>query len=245
MRKVAIIEARMGSTRRPGKTMAEIMGRPMLELLIERLKKSKLLDGIVVATTTKEEDGVIEDLTKRLDVECYRGSSEDVLGRVLDAVKVYDVDLIIEITGDCPLTDPEIVDRVITLYLEGDYDYVTSGLECPLPRGLVVQVFSAKILEEVELLTRGDPVYREHVSLYIYERPKKYKLQYLQVPQELRKPNLRLVVDTEQDITLMKEIFNELYFKKKNFSVRDVIQLLDVKPELVKINVHIKGKKVR
>jgi spore coat polysaccharide biosynthesis protein SpsF len=245
MRKVAIIEARMGSTRRPGKTLAEIAGKPMLELLIERLKAAKTLDGIVVATTVKEEDQAIEDLTKKLGVGCYRGSSEDVLGRVTNAVKEFDVDLIVEITGDCPLTDPDVVDKVVSLYMEGGHDYVTSGLKCRLPRGLVAQVFSREVLEEVHTLTGDDPVYREHVSLYIYEHPEKYKLKYLDVPENLSRPNLRLVVDNEEDLVLMREIFGKLYHEKSIFGIGDVIRLLDSRPELVEINAHIQGKKVR
>jgi spore coat polysaccharide biosynthesis protein SpsF len=245
MRKIAIIEARMGSTRRPGKTLAEIVDKPMLELLVERLKAAKTLDGIVVATTVKEEDQAIEDLTKKLGVGCYRGSSEDVLGRVLNAVKKYDVDIIVEITGDCPLTDPEVVDKAVSLYLEGNFDYVTSGLKCALPRGLVAQVFSRKTLEEIDVLTGDDPVYREHVSLYIYEHPEEYKLGYLDVPESLSRPDLRLVVDNEEDLVLMREIFGALYPDKGVFSIGDVIRLLDSRPDLVAINAHIKGKKVR
>src|SRR6266511_3391616 len=142
MKIVSTIEARMGSRRLPGKTLAPIMGRPTLELLVERLRRAKQVDEVVVATTTEPEDDSIEELCRQLQVGCFRGSSEDVLDRVLRAAQEFRASLIVEMTGDCPLLDPAVVDDVISLYLSAKYDYVSNIVERTYPRGLDTQVFS-------------------------------------------------------------------------------------------------------
>jgi len=244
MRIVSTVEARMGSTRLPGKTLAPIMGRPMLDLLIERLSQSKQIDQIVVATTTESEDDRIEKLCRDLQVGCFRGSSEDVLDRVLRAAREFGASLIVEMTGDCPLLDPAVVEQVISLFLSGDYDYVSNIRERTYPRGLDTQVFSTVVLAEVSEITQ-DPADRENVSLYIYEHPERYRLGNLVAPQEIRRPDLRLTVDTTEDLALVREIYERLYPRKPDFSTRDVVELLNAHPELVTTNAHVRQKLVR
>ena len=166
MKIVATIEARMTSSRLPGKVLMPIMGKPMLAYLIERLKRSRV-DEIVVATTDRPTDDLIEQLATNLGVGCFRGSEEDVLGRVLLAAKSVGADVIVEITGDCPLIDPDIVDQVLDVYLSQQVDYASNTLKRTYPRGLDVQVFSTNLLDEVNILT-SDPIDHENVSLYIY-----------------------------------------------------------------------------
>jgi len=241
MKIVAIIEARMGSTRLPGKVMKPILGKPVLEFLIERLKNVKLLDEIIVATTTNKEDKAIEDLTKKLKVKCFRGSEKDCLGRVLKAAKSIKADLIVETLGDCPLTDPKIIEKCIKTFLSGKYDYLNNALIHTFPNGLDVQVYPTKLLEEVDLLT-DDPLDREHVTYYIYTHPEKYKIKILKATGELNWPKLAITLDTLEDYKLIKIIFENLYTKNKKFSALDIVRFLHNNPKLPNINKHIKRK---
>ena len=225
MKIVSIIEARMTSSRLPGKVLKEIMGRPALELLIERLKAVKEIDEIIVATTINKTDDVIEAFCRRLKVVCFRGSENDVLGRVLEAGRFVKADLIVEITGDCPLADPEIIREGIKIFLEGQYDYVSNGLlGRTFPDGLDVQVFPLKILQEISTLT-NEAIDREHVTHYIYNHPERYKLKNYEADQELCWPELAITLDTPEDLILITKIFESLYPKNPLFSAYDIVGL--------------------
>lgn len=241
---VATIEARYASTRLPGKTLLKICGKPTLELIIERLRRSKFINEIVVATTVNPDCGPIEELSRRLEVGCFRGSEEDVLDRVLKAAKAYNADVIVEFCGDETLIDPELADKVIAHYLNNDFDYVSNILNRRYPRGLDTQVFATKVLEEVSRLT-NDPADRENVSLYIYEHPERYKLGSVDAPEELNYPDWRWTLDTEDDFSFIKTVYEALYPKKKNFDSYDILDYLNKNPHLVDINRHIKQKAVR
>lgn len=244
MKTVAIIEARMTSTRLPGKHMLPILGRPMLELLIERLKRAHLIDQVVVATTINSTDDVIEQLTCRLGVGCFRGSEMDVLDRVLRAAQTNKADVIVEITGDCPLVDPVIIDQVITHYQNSDYDYVSNVLELTYPIGMDVQVFSTAVLEKVARLTQ-DPVDHEHVSLYIYEHPELFTLFNVRSDLSEKYWNARLTVDTREDFEVIKKIYESLYLHNPAFTLDDIVDLLEKQKGILEINRHIEQKKVR
>ena len=180
MKFVATIEARMGSSRLPGKSMKKILGRPMLELMIERVLKSKRINEVVIATPICKENDQIEELGTKLGVKCYRGSEDDVLDRVLKAAQSVKASVIIELWGDCPLIDPSMLDKLVEFYEKNEYDCVGTVLtnfEKTYPLGISALIFSTKILEEVNELT-NDPVDRENVSNYIYEHPEKYKIAY-------------------------------------------------------------------
>ncbi|WP_207205300.1 cytidylyltransferase domain-containing protein [Methanolobus psychrotolerans] len=238
---MATIEARMTSTRLPGKVLKPIMGYPVLELLIERLQRSEYLDEIIVATTTNDTDEPIIALCDKLNIKYFRGSEEDVLIRVLDAAKSVSADIIVEITGDCPFVDPNIVDEYIQVFLNGDYDYVSNTIDRSYPIGFDVQVFPVSILEEVNTLT-SDPVDHEHVSIYIYEHPERYRLKNMESDEEVYWPDLAVTLDTQEDYELIGRIFEELYPHNPEFSASDVVKLLRDKPELVLINKQIKRK---
>jgi len=241
---ISTIEARMGATRLPGKVLLPVLGRPALELLIERLKRARRVDEIIVATTVNKNDEPIVKLCERLGVPFYRGSEGDVLSRVLEAAKSIGGDIIVEITGDCPLIDPEIVDQCIDLFFSGEYDYVSNILKRTYPRGLVVQVFPTAILEKAASLTK-DPMDHEHVSLYIYNHPEIFRLKNVYAPSELHWPELALTLDTPEDYKLIKEVFERLYVKNPNFLTKDVIELFLRNPELAEINSHIQRKPVK
>ena len=244
MKTVAIIEARMTSTRLPGKHMLPVFGKPMLELLIERLKRANVLDQIVVATTQNSMDDVIEELAHRLGVGCFRGSEPDVLDRVLRAAHANEADVIVEITGDCPLIDPTIIDQVVRIYQKNIFDYVSNVQKMTYPIGMDVQVFSTVVLERVARLTQ-DPIDHEHVSLYIYEHPEIFSLFYLESDLPEKYWNLRLTLDTQEDFQLIKAIYELLYPQNPAFTLYDIVDLLEKRKDLLKLNRHIQEKKVR
>jgi spore coat polysaccharide biosynthesis protein SpsF len=244
MKTCAIIEARMTSRRLPGKILLPVFGRPLLELLIERLKRAQSLEGIIVATTSNPTDDIVEQLTKRIGVGCFRGSEEDVLSRVLGAAEKYHVDVIVEITGDCPLIDPEIVEKLIGIYHTNNYDYVSNVLKTPYPAGMDTQIFSTAVLQKVAALT-DDPVDHEHVSLYIYEHPEIFSLYNVEIDLPEKYRNLRLTVDTQEDFELIQKIYELLYPKNPSFLLKDIMEFLDKREELLNINRHILQKKVR
>lgn len=241
---VATIEARMRSSRLPGKVLMSAAGRPLLQHMVERLARASTLDAIVIATTTDGSCDPIEELAARLGVGCYRGSEDDVLGRVLEAAQSAQADVIVETTGDCPLIDPSIVDRVIETFLAADVDYCTNVLGRTYPPGMDVQVFPRAVLEEVAALT-DDPVDHEHVSIYIYDHPKRFRL--LDVPSGLDPDvaTLRLTLDTPEDYQLIRTIFEELYPSHPEFGFNDVLELLRRRPELRRINERIRPRAVR
>ncbi len=239
---VASIEARVGSSRLPGKVLKEIIGKPMLELMVKRVKQAKNIDDIVIATSTNPKDDSIEKLAKKLNIKCFRGSEEDVLDRVLRAVQENKGEHIVELWGDTPLIDPRIIDGVINYYIQNDFDCV--GGDKNYPWGMNLLVFPTYILEEVSLIT-NDPVDRENVSTYIYEHPDKYKVSRCPCPKELNRPEIRLTVDELPDFELVKIIFENLQPKNQSFSMLDIIKFLDANPDLKNINKNVKQKKVR
>lgn len=236
----------MTSTRMPGKILRPILGKPMLERLIERLRRARRLDDVWVATTTNAEDDPTEELARRLRAGCFRGSEFDVLDRVLNAAHAAHADLIVEITGDCPLIDPTVVDQLVETYFANQYDYVSNVLHRTYPVGLDTQIFSTRVLERVAGST-NDPVDREHVSIYIYEHPELFSLHNVAsgLPDGEELGRMRLTVDTPEDFALVEAIFEELYPSKPDFALPDVLELLRRRPELLSLNRHIKAKRSR
>jgi len=225
----------MRSTRLPGKNLRPILGRPMLEHLIERLARARTLDNIVIATSSSPADDAIEALARRCGVACFRGSEEDVLDRVLQAALAHRIDLIVEITGDCPLIDPRIVDDVVELYRGGNVDFAwTWNNGRPnYPVGFGVRVFSTSLLGEVAATTT-DASDREHVSLYIWKHPEKYRIANVESHLPSARTNLWLAVDTAEDFERVSEIFASLYPSNPMFGVEDVLALLESRPDLAK-----------
>ena len=244
MKIVATIEARMDSSRLPGKILKEAVGRPLLELMVERVRRSKLIHEVVVATTVEPNDAATEQACKKMGVSYFRGSNEDVLERVLKAAQTHQADLIVELTGDCPLIDPAMIDHVIRFYLDRSLDYVSNCLERTFPRGTEVQVFSVKVLEDVARRTQ-DAADHEHVSLYIYEHPEIYKLGGVRAEPPYDRTDLRLTVDTPEDYELVRKIFEKLYSANPAFTMADVIALVDREPALKELNTRIQQKPVR
>lgn len=242
-RVVCIVQARMGSTRLPGKVLRPILGKPMLGLLVERLTYAKTLDDIVVATTAHDRDDPIEALTRDRGVGCFRGSEDDVLDRVLRAAHAARADVIVEITGDCPLMDPALVDEVTGVYLAGAWDFVGNrrgaAIKPVYPDGFGIRVFATAILEDVDRRAR-DRRDREHVSIYVWEHPERYSLFQVMGDVPARYWDLRLTVDTAEDFALMQAIFERLYPGNPAFSLGDVLALVDAEPGLLDLNRHVR-----
>jgi len=244
MNKAAIIEARMKSTRLPGKVLKPIVGKPILELLIERIKQARCLDEVIVATTNTNADDPIEELAQRLNVRCFRGSEEDVLDRVLKAAQSYSVDIIVEITGDCPLLEPAKIDSMLKAYQYLHVDFMANRLDGSYPGGLGLRIFSRAVLEKVASLTQ-DPVDHEHVTLYVWEHPDMFSIYHFQNNLDRKYWDLRLTLDNAEDFDFIRIIFEELYPHKPLFDLYDIIDLLGRRPELMEINRHIEDKPIR
>lgn len=223
----ATIEARMTSTRLPGKVLMEAAGKPMLAHMIERLQRAPRLDGIIVATTVNDTDDPVVELAEHLGVGCYRGSEHDVLGRVLSAAQANDVDLIVETTGDCPLIDPAIVSDVIEYYLARNVDYVSNALAPrTYPVGMDAQIFATDILADVAQRTDA-PDDREHVSLFIYNNPDLYEVAAMTAPPHHQAPEMRLTLDTPEDLELIRRVFSALYPTNPEFDLSDMLAFLN------------------
>lgn len=240
---VATIEARMTSSRLPGKVLLPLAGIPALELLITRLKKSKFIDEIIVATTTNNDDEPVVELAKGMGVKSFRGSELDVLSRVLGAVQSVQADIIVEVTGDCPFVDSVLVDNGIDKFFSGEYDYAANIIPVSYPIGFDVQVFSVSVLAQVESLTIN-PLDRVHVSYYIYCHPEKFKLLSWRAPKENEWPELRLTLDEKADYELLDTIAKRFLPTNLYFSATEVVSLLRREPALLKINAHVRQKNI-
>lgn len=234
----------MTSSRLPGKVLMTACDTPLLELMVERVKRMEHVDVIVVATTVNETDQPIVDLAERLGVDCFRGSEDDVLGRVLGAAQSVDADVIVELTGDCPLIDPGIGAEVISYYLQNDFDYV-SNIHSPqnmgyladgrskavfesYPIGNDVEVFSTINLSvaDREAVTTEE---REDVSPYLFTRSE-CSVGFVPAPKEFRRPDLRLTLDYESDYLRIRKIFESLYPANPEFTLEDILEIVDRNP---------------
>lgn len=236
MKVVIIVQARMTSTRLPGKVLLPLAGRPMLECLLERLQRVELADAVVVATTTNATDDPIVQLCADLGVACYRGSELDVLSRYAEAAAEHRADVVVRITSDCPLMDPALVDKVIGVYLAGGCDYVSNMIELSYPYGMAVEVFSAAALATAhEHATL--PEEREHVTPYIYWNTERFKLKSVRGEMDLS--HHRWTVDTQPDYELVQLIYETLYPESPKFDSNNVLALLAKHPQWERINQHI------
>ncbi len=237
MKKVEIyVQARMGSTRLPGKVVKEVLGRPLLSYLLERLKRVSLAQTIYVLTTQSSEDDVIIKECRDEKVPVFRGSSEDVLSRYYLLACERKPDAIVRITADCPLIDPAIIDSVIKAFLEEKVDYASNTIHYTYPRGMDVEVFSFKALERAykEAMQASE---KEHVTLYMYRHPELFQVK--NVAGLKKYSSLRLTVDTQEDFELIKRLLEELYPKKPSFTLEDIIATLKEHPEWQQLNAHI------
>jgi len=243
LRVVIIVQARMGSTRLPGKVLEQVLDKPLLFYLIERLRRCRTADALVVATTTNPLDQQIVDFCKKNKVSYYRGSEEDVLDRYWHAAQEQGADIIVRICSDCPLTDPAIVDQVVALYSDQHpaYDYVSNTLTRSYPRGMDVEVFSFESLEAALQYTSLKSE-REHVTPYIYRHPDRFKLG--SITRQPDSSRYRLTVDTPEDLTLITKLIEAHYPKNPHFGLAELLASLEENPQWAEINAAVEQKTV-
>lgn len=231
---VAIVQARMGSTRFPGKVLEEIAGHPMIWQVVNRVRMARTVDNVTVATSTESSDRAVADFCAKEGIPCFRGSETDVLDRFYQAAKVFKADAIVRITADCPLVDPQVVDKVVSTYLQDGYDYVTNTMRYTYPDGLDVEVFSFSALEIAWHEARF-PAERQHVTPYI-RRSGRFRLHNVESEVDLSSRNLRWTVDETADLEFVRAIYAQFGNGQTPFGLADVLQLLEEEPHLVEIN---------
>ncbi|MBN1057660.1 acylneuraminate cytidylyltransferase [Clostridium botulinum] len=243
MKVVCIIQARMGSSRLPGKVLKSICDKTILEHDINRVKLSSNIHEIVVATTTNCEDDRIVEEAKRLGVNYFRGSEKDVLSRYYFAAKKSNADIVIRITSDCPCLDYKILSNMINMYLDksSNVDYMNNTIERTYPRGYDIEIFSFAALEKAFINAKED-YEREHVTPYLYDLNNKFRILSYKNSKDYSK--YRVTLDTEEDFKVIKAIYQELYTSNEYFLLEDVIKYLERNPQIVKINESIEQKKL-
>jgi spore coat polysaccharide biosynthesis protein SpsF len=238
---IAIIQARLGSTRLPGKVLLDLAGAPMLVRVVNRCRRARTLDEVVVATTTRPGDDPIVDLCRARGWPCFRGREEDVLDRYYRAAREFQAEVIVRVTSDCPLIEPEIIDLTVQAFLaRGDLDYAGNSLPPrTFPRGLDVEVFSSAALAQA-WQEDHNPAWREHVTPYIYRHPERFRLYTLDNDTDLS--SMRWTVDTAADLALVRQIYG--HFGHDRFSWREVLALLEKYPEWLELNRYVVQKEV-
>lgn len=242
----AIVQARMGSTRLPGKIMKDLSGKPVLWHVVDRLKHSKKIDKVIIATTVLAEDDKVENFCEENNIPFFRGSVEDVLSRYYYTAQKFSCKNIIRITSDCPVIDPEIIDKMIDLFDnensgEVKIDYLSNSLERTFPRGLDAEIFTFDVLEKT-FNSATEKYEKEHVTPYIYKHPALFKLKNYSNDKDYS--NLRWTLDTPQDLQLIREIYNVLYKGNKIFLFKEILELVKKNPKLKEINNSIKQKEL-
>lgn len=226
---LAILQARMSSTRLPNKVVKPILGQPMILRQVERIRRSKKIDRLILATSTDQTDDVLADLCGKNGIESFRGSLDDVLDRFYQAARQVNPDHIVRLTGDCPLTDPSLIDDVIGFHIDGGFDYTSNAHEPSFPDGLDVEVMTIDCLrqawEEASL-----PSQREHVSLFIYQKPERFRIGVYRNDSDLS--YLRWTVDDPADFEHVTAIYEALYNDNPGFDRHDILALLERHPEL-------------
>lgn len=234
-----IIQARLGSSRLPGKIMLQACGKSMLELMIERVKRSEKLEKIIIATSTNNEDDEIVEFCKRVKIDCYRGSEYDLLTRYKEAADTFGADVIVRLTSDTPIIDSKTIDDAVEVYVKNNYDFVSNCYPMPrtYPDGTNVEIFSRELLNEVDREARK-PSEREHVTFFMWMQPKRYRICRVDYQKDISK--YRLNLDYKEDYIVLKAIFEALYPKNQNFTMEDALKWLDEHPDIHKINSNIK-----
>jgi len=241
---IAIIQARMGSTRLPGKVMKDLNGKTVLSHVIERAKQAKMVDDIVIATTIGQTDDCIIAEALKCGAKVFRGSEEDVLCRYYLAAKENSANVVVRITSDCPLIDPKVIDETIDFFKKGNYGIVTNAgndlSERTYPRGLDVEVFTYEALQDAYNNAR-EKYQQEHVTPYIYEHAKRIFYYKNSVDYSYH----RWTLDTEEDWKLIQKLYEQLYHGKHDFYLPEILDVMEENPELFKINKDIEQKKLK
>lgn len=227
---VLIIQARMGSTRLPGKSMMPLAGKPLIEQLLLRVKRTKMVEGIVLATTRTSQDDVLCEVARKNDVETFRGAESDLVDRYYQAAVHFGANFIVRLPGDNPVAEPGEIDRIIQHYLHSDDDFSANThniLGNGYPDGLGAEVFSTESITQI-WKTVSDPRNREHPHTNYYEHPEKYKIGTVKCPKEFRRPDLKLDVNTQEEYEFLADLYSYLYPRNPNFNITEIIQWYDL-----------------
>jgi spore coat polysaccharide biosynthesis protein SpsF len=240
-RTVAIIQARIGSTRLPGKVLLPLLGRPILSRVVERTARARLIDEVVVATTLDPGDEAIVNLAAAEGWAVERGSENDLLDRYVQAARAHEADVVVRITSDCPLIDPTLIDQTIEAFVENSGDYASNTLAPrTYPRGLDVEVVGREALERA-WHEDADPDWREHVTPYLYHHPEEFRLTRVSSPDD--QSAHRWCVDPPEDYELVRRIYDEL--GRDDFTWRQALEIVESHPSWVSINRDVVQKIVR
>jgi spore coat polysaccharide biosynthesis protein SpsF len=237
---VGIIQARVGSTRLPGKVLKNLCGETVLARVVNRTRRARLLDQVVVATTDRAADDPIVAECDRLSAPCFRGDEADVLDRYYRATPLFCADAIARITSDCPLIDPELIDATVRAFLDEKADYATNSLVITYPRGLDVEVFTADALAHAWREAK-DSYHRAHVTPYLYEHPEQFKIMSLTSEKNLG--HYRWTLDTPEDWDLIDTIYKR-FGGRDDFGWREVLALMNAEPGLAELNSHVQQKAI-
>ncbi len=240
MKSIILIAVRMKSTRLPKKALADIEGKTVIERIIDRMKLAKRPDSIVLCTSTNPDDDVLVEIAKKNGVKSFRGSEADVLKRFIDAADQENADIIVRVTGDNPLTDPEHVDKMIDHHIEtgADYTYIEG-----LPEGTKPEIMSVSALKRCRDMSEN-PELSEYMTLYFRDSGN-FKASRMEAGPDLNRPDYRVTIDTENDLALVREIYRRLLSGERLFGLKQVIELLDSSEELRKMNSDVKARNVR
>jgi spore coat polysaccharide biosynthesis protein SpsF len=238
MKIVAIIQARVGSTRLPRKVLADVGGRSMLAQVVRRTQRASLLDSVLVATTSQSVDDEIVEECRGIGVPFFRGEEQDVLDRYFRTARAHQADVIVRITSDCPLIDPEVVDRVIGIFLDEKPDYASNTLDRTYPRGLDTEVMTFPCLH-LAWKDAHEAYHREHVTPYIYQNPTLFHLHSVKGKGDYS--HYRWTVDTPEDLSFIRAIYARLH-NQDTFNCEEVLKVLAHEPALTQINQHIRQK---
>lgn len=234
-RTVIIAQARMGSTRLPGKVMMDLAGRPVIDHVIERARLARKADALVIATPDLAEDASLVAHVRALGVDVITGSADDVLSRYMKAAEESRADTVVRITCDCPLLDPAIVDEVIEAFFVSGADYCSNTLRRTYPIGMDTEVFSVTALFTAGIDATEQP-HREHVTPFIYQHPERFKLRNVEAPEWARRPELRLTVDEQADLDLIREVVT---LAGPSADLRQILAVLDAHPGLAGRNAEV------
>jgi len=229
----AIIQARVGSTRLPNKVFKQIEGKPLIYHVTERVKQARLVDKVIIATTTNIADDSIEQWCNENNIANYRGSENDVLNRYYNAAKLFNADVVVRITCDDPFKDPGVIDEVINCFLENNYDFASNNNPPTYPEGLDVEVMTFNTLETMEQ-NAATEFEREHVTQYVYKNPGSFKIGNYPYFKNMSK--LRWTIDTDKDLEMARVVYKNLYTASPFFSYKDILKLIEEQPEIVEIN---------
>lgn len=239
-----IVEARMNSSRLPGKVLKKVINIPLLLFMIKRLKLIKNVDEIIIATTKSYKDDAICKLAKENNIKYFRGSEKNVMLRVIQAAKKFKIKHIVEITGDDPLVDPKISSYVIKKYLKNfKYNSICANdFYSQVPLGFYTRIFSLNTLKKIH--KKSNKFNKEHVESYFYQNPNKFHFLHTHKSSKLKKNDIRLTLDTKKDLIIIKKIITN-FRGKYDFSIHDIFNYLDKKPQLKKINNSIIQNEIR